>query len=140
MSDCCSSTNDTKKPVNRHICPNCSLENKPVSTSTILQHILNPWEWEFEEQQYYFCDNPECDVVYFSQDNSVIRKPELRTQVGIKTKSKDALLCYCYGISYRQVEEIPKLKQFVIAKTKSQLCACEIRNPSGRCCLKDFPK
>jgi len=27
-----------------------------------------------------------------------------------------------------------------VAKTKQKSCACEIRNPSGKCCLADFPK
>ena len=33
-----------------------------------------------------------------------------------------------------------KTKEFVMAQTKAQNCACEIRNPSGKCCLVDFPK
>jgi len=30
------------------------------------------------------------------------------------------------------------IKAFVIQQTKEGLCACESRNPSGRCCLADF--
>jgi len=32
-----------------------------------------------------------------------------------------------------------RLKDFVVEQTKADVCACDIRNPSGRCCLKDFP-
>jgi hypothetical protein len=28
----------------------------------------------------------------------------------------------------------------VMAQTKAGLCSCDTSNPSGRCCLKDFPK
>jgi hypothetical protein len=28
----------------------------------------------------------------------------------------------------------------VIEQTRLHNCACDVRNPSGRCCLKDFPK
>ena len=33
-----------------------------------------------------------------------------------------------------------EIKDFVIKSTKEKTCACTTRNPSGKCCLKDFPK
>jgi len=32
------------------------------------------------------------------------------------------------------------IKAFVVQQTKEKLCACESRNPSGRCCLADFKR
>lgn len=139
MSDCCSSTKQTSVTTKRFYCPSCNTENKQVSASTIFQHLQDPWDWQNDTQQHYYCENPQCDVVYFSQDDSIIRQAQLRTKVGIKTQSSDDLICYCYGVTYGQIKAEPTLKQFVIDKTKRQLCACEVRNPSGRCCLKDFP-
>ena len=37
-----------------------------------------------EEAGILFCDDPNCDVVYFGEDNSVIAKEQIRTVVGIK--------------------------------------------------------
>jgi len=45
--------------------------------------------------------------------------------------------------AYKFVDEAatqPDAKSFVIEKTKGHFCECEARNPSGKCCLKDFPK
>jgi len=137
MTDCCTSTNSSPK---RHICPVNKNAYSHVATPTILHHISNPWKWENNNQTYYFCDDPDCDVVYFGQDNSVVYKNQLRTKVGIKEKSKDTLVCYCFGVTSKEAEINLNVKEFVIKQTKEKTCACEARNPSGKCCLKDFPK
>jgi len=50
------------------------------------------------------------------------------------------MLCYCFGVSSADFERNPATRDFVMAQTKANLCSCETSNPSGRCCLKDFPK
>lgn len=140
MSDCCNNSCSVSNCHNTHRCPINGREYKSVSRKTILHHIKEPWHWHHNHQQFYFCEDPECDVVYFGQDDSVINKSELRTVVGIKDKSRDAMVCYCFGVTVAEADTNPSAKAFVIQETKGHECACEIRNPSGRCCLKDFTK
>ncbi|MEW8033598.1 MAG: hypothetical protein AB2777_09735 [Candidatus Thiodiazotropha endolucinida] len=140
MSDCCPSSCDEGVQPKRHRCPVNGQEYKGVSTKTILQHIKDPWSWEEKKQSYYFCEDPECDVVYFGQDDSVINSAALRTTVGIKENNPSGTLCYCFGVSFGRAAENPEIKQFITEKTKIGICTCETRNPSGKCCLKDFPK
>ncbi|MET0072494.1 MAG: hypothetical protein ABW096_20870 [Candidatus Thiodiazotropha sp.] len=140
MSDCCSSSCGIDAPAKRHRCPVNGLEYKEVSTKTILHHIKEPWSWEEKQQAFYFCEDPNCDVVYFGQDDTTIKTSELRTNVGIKEKNMNGMLCYCFGVLFTTAEDNPKIKQFITEKTKSGVCVCESRNPSGKCCLKDFPK
>ena len=125
-------------------CPKSGGKCIQVPYSTVLQHIKKPWNLELNKLKktiYYFCSDPECVVVYFTENNSLINKSELRTLVGIKElKNHDALACYCFDITLGEAKKNKNLKQFVIDKTKNNLCACESQNPSGRCCLKDFPK
>ena len=33
-----------------------------------MHQINEPWRWQGNSQSYCFCDNPECNVVYFGQD------------------------------------------------------------------------
>ena len=139
MSDCCSNSCSQSDIDHTHRCPVNGKEYKGVSEKTILHHIDEPWQWEGKKQNYYFCDDPECDVVYFGQDDSVVRKSELRTVVGVKEKSGSFPICYCFGISANQAATNPLTKKFVVDKTKGHVCECEVRNPSGKCCLKDFP-
>ncbi len=136
MSICGTSIGATQP--NKLKCPVNGRQYAGVSDKTILLHISEPWSWDGKKQAYYFCEDPECEVVYFGEDKSIITKSALRTVIGIKEKSEDALICYCFGVSKRAAVD-SQIKKFVIKNTKDHACACEIRNPSGRCCLKDFP-
>jgi hypothetical protein len=136
---CCSSTCKTETP-KTHRCPSNGVEYREVSSRTIAHHINEPWLWNGKNCSYYFCDDPECDVVYFGDDDSFILKSQLRTEVGIKSTSEHALLCYCFGVTKADAQQNPAIKSFVVEQTKQKLCSCETSNPSGRCCLKDFPR
>ena len=137
MSDCCPSSNNTQEKPKQFTCPVNGKLYKGVSQTTILHHINEPWNWSNKDQGYYFCDDPDCDVVYFGEDDSIINKSALRTEIGIKDKSDNALICYCFGVS-KAGSRSKQIKDFVIKRTKDKSCACTTRNPAGRCCLKDF--
>lgn len=140
MADCCASPNDSAAHTGKRPCPADGTECAEVSAKTITHHIKNSWQWDSKGLRYYFCDSPDCDVVYFGDDGSVILKSQLRTQVGIKEPSADAMLCYCFGITQADARREPAIREFVVTQTKLGRCACDTRNPSGRCCLKDFPR
>lgn len=109
-------------------------------TCSIKHHIKALWDWDDRDQGYYFCSDPDCEVVYFGQDNSVFNKSDVRTIVGLKEKSGNALICYCYGITKEEAENNTLAQSFVIQETKQKSCACTTKNPAGKCCLANFPK
>ena len=82
MSDCCSKNK-------RHICPKNNKEYREVPYKTILHHVKAPWSLALKDQAYYFCSDPDCEVVYFGEHNSSIHKDQLRTRLGIKERSDD---------------------------------------------------
>lgn len=144
MSDCCKNkeTAEVETPeqhADSHCCPVNGKTYASVKRKTLLHHILQPWKKVISEQQYYFCTDPECDVVYYGEDDSVIRTDELRTTIWQKSKDKRDAICYCFGIT-KALARMENIKNFVTQQTKDSICACETRNPSGRCCLKDFPE
>jgi len=139
MSDCCSQSDTNKSVPRKLVCPVNHQDYVVVPIKTILHHVKDSWNINLKEQAYYFCDDPNCSVVYFAEDGSVIKKSELRTVIATKDKSQEALVCYCFGISMKDAIEKPETKDFVIQQTKQGNCSCETSNPSGRCCLKDFP-
>ena len=139
----CSSTNTYNGTPKHAVCPLNGQAYSQVSHRTVLHHVAKPWQRELTSHAYYFCDDPDCEVVYFGDDQQLIRQSELRLSIGQKSRSPDRHICYCFDI--RLTDLLPennavKLKSFVADKTRSSTCDCEIRNPSGRCCLKDFPK
>lgn len=127
-------------------CPADSRSCRRVDLRTILHHLKRPHANRPTTQGYYFCDNQECDVVYFGQDGSVITRHDIRGEVGQKSRGPDRVICYCFGIIEGEVlgemdyQSSSSAKEFVIEQTRLHNCACNVRNPSGRCCLKDFPK
>ena len=135
MSDCCSSSCDTKVQPNKLDCPACGEKCLSVSRKAMLQHIKQPWTYKFADTPYYYCGNPDCDAVYFSATNKIIHQTEIRTP-----KKDNDLICFCFGVTRSEATINKGIKDFVIQQTKHSMCSCETANPSGRCCLKDFPK
>jgi len=112
-----------------------------VLSQTLIHQVQFPENQDITQDEYAFCSNQQCDVVYFSSSN-VIRKQKVRT---FKDDQKE-MLCYCFDISKSQYQlalasgTSGNIKGFVVQQTKSSSCACEIRNPSGRCCLANFKR
>lgn len=139
MSDCCSVPATKKSKSKRQDCPVCGSSSLDVSLKTVMHHIKTPWLLQSSaNRQYYFCHQPNCNIVYFSNDAHIIKKSVIRTVVGIKEESESALICYCFGISKADAIANKDAKAFVIQQTRESSCSCESANPSGRCCLKDF--
>lgn len=131
-------TDTTDNVPKRYRCPRNGRNYPQVPTTTILHHLRQPWQWAPTAENYYFCSDPECAVVYFGHDDSVLEQSALRTPVGLKDPAGEALICYCFGVSRSEATD-PTIKGFVQQQTRQGTCACRTRNPAGRCCLADFP-
>lgn len=140
MNDCCGHGPPGHTPPKRHRCPVNGEVYGAVGLKTVLHHLAEPWKTDLGDQGYYFCADPGCEVVFFGQDDSLIVKSRLRTRVGVKEKDPEGLICYCFGVSFAAAENDTGLVEFVKEMTARSLCSCDTSNPSGRCCLKDFPK
>jgi len=139
MLECGSSSGNDSTHPKKQRCPVNGQKCSEVSVRTIAHHIKEAWAWQPTAHRYFVCDDPACEVVYFGDDGSTILKSQLRTQLGPKETSEDGLLCYCFGITRRDFQRNPSARDYVVEQTKAGQCSCETSNPSGRCCLKDFP-
>jgi len=105
----------------------------------MLHQIRFPHNQRLEEGHYAFCANRDCTTGFFST-LTIIPTSQLRAL----QPDKEVMLCHCFDISEAAYHEAladgteEAIKNFVIAQTKQGLCACESRNPSGRCCLASF--
>jgi len=139
MNDCCAHETISATYPHSHVCPANGRSYPSVKRKTVLHHIRQPWSRPLPEQGYFFCSDPDCDVVYFGQDNMVIHVDSLRTAIWQKSGDQVDPLCYCFGVTMKQACTDKNIKTFVIEQTQKHSCSCETSNPSGRCCLKDFP-
>ena len=97
-------------------------------------------------QPYYFCDAPDCDVVYVSAlGDHLITKDQLTVRVGIKEREDPVPLCYCFGCDRLAVRDDisstgdTDIQRVITSRVKAGECRCEETNPSGSCCLGTFP-
>lgn len=83
---------------------------------------------------------PECDVVYFSPVGTFV-KSDLKVRVEIKEREDPIPLCYCFeytGAHVRRDMEafgMTEIPEHIKAEIQAGFCSCEVKNPSGTCCL-----
>lgn len=142
MSDCCS-VNTTQSPVSVEMpCPVSSARSKQVGLVTV-QSLVRHLPFRMAPAQYYFCEAADCDVVYFPSNPAAptFHRNDLLVRVGVKEAYDPIPLCYCFGITRKTLEEeirqtgTSTVAERIKAEVQAGRCACEVKNPSGRCCL-----
>ena len=123
-------------------CPANGARSKQVDMLT-LRSLVRRLPLRMPTTQYYFCEARDCDVVYFALDSQapIFRRDDLLVRVGVKEESDPIPVCYCFGFTRKDIEnEIAAsgrstVVERISAEVKQGNCACEVKNPSGKCCL-----
>ena len=126
----CKNNCSTSTSSARHACPRNGIEYRSVSSTTVLHHLRQPWQHTLSANHYYYCNDPLCPVVYFGDDDSIIEQTRLRTRIGHKDPSSEALVCYCFGVTRTEARDT-SVRAFVTEQTRAGTCACQTRNPSA---------
>ena len=136
METCC----EVDGAVTRADCPSCGRQGRPVSRATVgALARLGVEARRLAAKQYRFCETGTCPVVFFSAEGAVIERDGVRVAVYQKDDGPDVPLCYCFGYTRaRLVQERDAAVAFVSTEVKELRCACDVKNPSGRCCLGDL--
>lgn len=91
-------------------------------------------------QGFRLCRSRHCGTVYHGDAGAVFGVDELRVVPGFKDGSA-GLVCYCFLHTEDDMAlEMERTGETTIpARIRARIdagdCACEVRNPSGRCCL-----
>jgi copper chaperone CopZ len=121
-------------------CPKCQRKGKAVQALTLRALLKDELAGQVAAAEYRFCDAKDCDVVYYG-NGQTFTKPQLKVAVGLKETSGERPLCYCFGHSAATIEQELRTKgrsdalEDIRRKMKDPGCACEVKNPSGSCCL-----
>lgn len=141
MHDCCS------LPVDSSSCKRCGGRGQAVLRKT-MESLLKPAALgRMTEGPYYFDHTPDCDVVYFrNQDDSYFVKDDLMVRVGLKETEPPVPICYCFGHTAESAREEILLTgrstvgESIAKEIQAGNCRCEFKNPSGKCCLGEVTK
>lgn len=128
-------------------CGACDETGIPVNRRT-LANMLVPDRFEHVgEREYRFCESASCGTVYYSTDGEwAFTAADLRQRVGLKSGTDpSAPVCYCFGFTVGDLETEDRASTLTIPDrvrqlVKARMCACEVRNPSGRCCLAEIAR
>ena len=143
MSECCS-VKASGIPAAVMPCPECGSRSKQVDILTV-KSLVRHLPFGMATVQYYFCEARPCRVVYFPSNPQAptFNKEDLLVRVGPKEELDTIPVCYCFGVTRRNItEEVRQTGRSTIAgrikvEVKAGNCACEVKNPSGKCCLGD---
>ena len=140
MGECCIVNNADAPPV--MTCPVNGARSKRVDLLTV-RSLVRKLPLGTRLTAYYFCEAPDCDVVYFAADlvAPVFRRADVLVRVGPKEQEDPIPVCYCFGFTRKEIlDEIAQTGRSTVAdrikaEVKAGNCACEVKNPSGKCCL-----
>jgi hypothetical protein len=147
MSDCCAVNAKTGTAPAVMACPVSGARSKQVDMLTV-SSLVRQLPLGMPSTEYYFCDAADCDVVYFPFDSQapVFRRADLLVRVGSKETEDPIPVCYCFGFTREDIQkEITETGDSTVAnrisaEVKAGTCACEVKNPSGKCCLGDVTR
>lgn len=140
---CCLVTEKTPAPAKAE-CPVSGTLSRKIQRRT-LEHLLKPEKIGFlHHVQYYYCKEPTCNVVYFSNENMpFFATDDVAVKVFVKDQGNEVPVCYCFDWTRARIkQEIREIGQSTAAveiarEIKAGNCACDIKNPKGECCLGD---
>jgi len=146
MSECCS-IKASALPAAVMSCPACGNRSKQVDILTV-KSLVRHLPFGMGAAQYYFCEADACSVVYFPSNPQAptFQQKDLLVRVGVKEKHDPIPVCYCFGVTRRDlIEEVQEtgkstLTERIKGEVKAGNCACEVKNPSGKCCLGDVTR
>lgn len=147
MSECCSVNEKTASTPAVMTCPVSGRRSKQVDILTV-KSLVRRLRLEMANTQYYFCDSPDCELVYFplNPEAPSFLRGDLIVRVGAKETDDSLPVCYCFGFSRQDIwDEIRStgkstVAQQITAEVEAGRCACEVKNPSGKCCLGDITR
>ena len=139
--DCCDASNRAPRHA---LCPITGTTGTRVQLQTVKALLKDESQRRLVQTTFYFCPEPDCSVVYFSERGDCYSIEDLRTTVWQKEPAGNRLLCYCFGESEQTIstELAATGTSKALDRVKEQVrlgrCACDIRNPRGICCLADL--
>src|SRR5258707_11326802 len=100
MSDCCSVNPKTGSAPAVMPCPVNGAHSKQVDALTV-KSLVRQLPLGMPNDQYYFCEARDCDVVYFCFDPQapIFRREHLMVRVGAKETADPIPICYCFGFT-----------------------------------------
>ena len=128
------------------LCPLCKEEAKGVLAKTLNALLKLESKKSLNSlEEFFLCKTSTCKVIYF-RSNEVLTQEDMSVSVGFKDDAKVKNYCYCFGWTEERILE--DIKEHgnsraiddIKGKMDSIGCSCEVKNPTGKCCMVDVKR
>ncbi len=126
--DCCQREGE----LDCRTCPRCGSAGRSVQLITVKSLLTARALERLTLKEHRFCATPDCEVVYFSEE-TLFGREDVRVPVFQKEPSGRRMVCYCFEITEDDADAAAESR--IRTHVQAGRCACELRNPEGRCCL-----
>ncbi len=119
------------------VCPVCDRIGQKVRKVTVDHQVQ--FGVEIEEEQFFLCRTPDCEVAYYTQDgNKTILQDQLINKIWFKNVPPPIPICYCANVTEEEIlhhvavaqccSTFEDIKRHTGANTG---CECLTKNPAG---------
>ncbi len=122
-------------------CPQCGVAGRTVAIQTV-RALVTVSLRNLEPDGYRFCANPDCAIVYYTDKHlQSISSDQIRELVYQKAAGREhTLICYCFqhtvgALRFGDGAQRTLILADIRLGIREGQCACDMRNPQGRCCL-----
>ena len=118
-------------------CPNCGHKGTKVENDTMIHHVKDISK--IVDGTYSFCHTPQCDIVYFCNKDTFTTSM-VNKEIGFKdAASEQGAVCFCYNYLKSELYDESLIDKINI-RIDNYGSRCDLRNPTGKCCLKDIKR
>ncbi len=144
MASCCNGETriDSSADEKPEHCPRCGEKGKIIARLTVAAMArLDTPAAHLAHSEFSLCPSDSCEAVYFAGDGIVLEQQDIRVPVFWKNPGIDVPLCYCFEHTRRSIaDEVAATggsTAFAVVSdaVRAGKCACDVKNPSGTCCL-----
>jgi hypothetical protein len=110
-------------------CPRCGSAGIEVPWRTVAALARGPLP---ARQSFRLCREGMCELLYFGELGAAVTVSTLSEAPWFKGGPG---VCYCFGYDVARLDE--GAEAAIAERVRARDCACDLRNPTGRCCLPD---
>ena len=127
--DCC----QHERELESRTCPRCGSAGRSIQLITVKSLLTARALERLTLNEHRFCATPDCEVVYFSEETLFGREDVSSTRVF--RRSLQAAAWSAIASRSQRMTPTPRPNRVSGTHVQAGRCACELRNPEGRCCL-----
>ncbi|KLU58737.1 BFD-like [2Fe-2S] binding domain protein [Peptococcaceae bacterium CEB3] len=84
-------------------CPRCGAPAQRVRKVTVAHQMLPDIELPGDDEQYFLCRNPKCEVAYFQAEGRVYTQDRLKNKIWFKEITSPVPICYCLNVTEEEI-------------------------------------